>query len=238
VDDTSRAELDTLRTLGLLRKEVVAIHGTALTPAQLGEMGQAGMKLVWSPQSNLALYGATTNIPAALAAGLKVALAPDWTLSGTNNLLAELKVADKLNREQWNGMLSDAQLFAMATSVPADIVGMGDRIGRIAPGFAADLVVVAANGKTPLRAVIDAKQADVLLTVVGGQPMYGAPETLTSLGVSGFDPVTVCGQSRGLLVRDPTVASGGTETLADLQRILSGDGAPLFDLGGSCPAQP
>ncbi len=237
-DDASRAELDHLRALGLVRKEVVAIHGTALTPAQLAEMGQAGMKLVWSPQSNLGLYGATTNVPAALAAGVKVALAPDWTLSGTNNLLAELKVADRINKEQWGGLLSDAQLVAMATTTPAEIASLGEKVGRIAPGFAADLVVVRANGKAPLRALIEAQQADVLLTVVAGQPMYGEPSTLSTLGVTGFDTLSVCGQPRGLLVRDGTVASGGAETLADVTNALLSDGVTPWPLGGQCPTAP
>jgi cytosine/adenosine deaminase-related metal-dependent hydrolase len=236
VDDPSRAELDSLRTLGLLRKEVVAIHGTALTPAQLAEMGQAGMRLVWSPQSNLALYGQTTNIPAALAAGVKVALAPDWTLSGTNNLLAELKVADRINKTQWSGLLSDEQLVAMATSVPAEIAGMQDKLGRIVPGAAADLVVVKKNGKSGHRALIDAQQSDVLLTVVGGQAMYGEPTMLGTLGVTGFDALTVCGEARGLLVRDATVTNGGTETLGDLATTLTNDGVTPWPLEGACPA--
>ncbi len=233
-DDSSRAELDTLRALGLLRKEVVAIHGTALSAAQLNEMGAAGMKLVWSPQSNEVLYGQTTDVPAALKAGLKVALSPDWTPSGTNNLLAELKVADRINKARFGGLLSDAQLFEMATSVPAEIAGMGDKLGRIAPGLAADLVVVRANGKAPLRAVIEAQPTDVVLTVIGGQAMYGEPAMLGSLGVTGFDAVSVCGQPRGLLVRDATVPSGGGESLSDVISTLTSDGVTPWPLDGAC----
>ena len=236
IDDSSRAELDTLRTLGLLRKEVVAIHGTALNTTQLNEMGAAGMKLVWSPQSNLALYGTTTDIPTALKAGMKVALGADWTPSGSNHLLGELKVADKVNRERFGGQLTDQQLFDMATSVPAEIVGLQDKIGRVAPGLAADLVVVRANGKAPLRAVIEAGQADVLLTVIGGQAMYGDTSLLGSLGVTGFDSVSICGQPRGVLTRDATVANFGTETLADVTAKLTSDGVTPWPLEGSCVA--
>lgn len=236
VDDSSRAEVDHLRALGLLRKEVVGIHATALTVEQLQELGRNQMKIVWSPQSNLALYGQTTNIPAALAAGVKVALAPDWTLSGTNNLLAELKVADRINKTQWSGLLSDEQLVAMATTVPAEIAGMQDKLGRIVPGAAADLVVVKKNGKSGHRALIDAQQSDVLLTVVGGQAMYGEPTMLGTLGVTGFDALTVCGEARGLLVRDATVTNGGTETLGDLATTLTNDGVTPWPLEGACPA--
>ncbi len=234
VDDRSRGELDTLRALGLLRKEVVAIHGTGLSAAQLGEMGAAGMKLIWSPQSNLGLYGSTTDIPAALAAGVKVALAPDWTPSGSNHLLAELKVADRINREQWGGLLSDAALVAMATTTPAEIAGYGDRMGQIAAGFAADLVVVKRKGKSALRALIEAEQRDVLLTVVAGKPLYGEVAALEALGVTDFDALSICGEPRGVLVRDATVY-GGSETLADVVSAVTVESAHPWPLDAACP---
>ena len=49
--------------------------------------------MVWSPQSNLRLYGATTLAADALRAGMPVALGADWLPSGSTSLLAELKVA-------------------------------------------------------------------------------------------------------------------------------------------------
>ncbi len=222
VDDLSRRELDKLRSLKLLRKEVVAIHATAMTAEQLAEMGQAGMKLVWSPLSNLALYGATTDIPTALASGIKVALAPDWTPSGSDTLLGELKVADKLNRDRWGSLLSDEQLLAMVTSTPAEIVGFERHLGKIKAGFAADLMVVKSNGHSGARAIIEAKQGDVLLTVIAGKPFYGDANLLSSLGVATFDAIDVCGESRGLVVKDNTVP-GGDETLADVSNILAQD---------------
>src|SRR5439155_7934133 len=91
IDDSSRKEFDYMRSLGLIKPQVVAIHATALTAAQIDEMGAAGMKIVWSPLSNLILYGKTTNIPEALKVGMKVAIAPDWSPSGSANVLGELK---------------------------------------------------------------------------------------------------------------------------------------------------
>jgi hypothetical protein len=105
----------------------------------------------------------------------------------------------------------------------------------VLPGFAADLVVVKRNGKAPHRALIEAQQTDVLLTVVGGQAMYGDPTMLGTLGVTGFDTVQVCGESRGLLVRDPTVTNGGSESLADVMNAFTADGVTPWPLAGACP---
>ena len=101
-----RHEFETIRRLGLLNDATVIVHGMALEPADFAAMRRAGpagpsapndglgAKLVWSPLSNLLLYGHTTNVYDALAKGVTVSLSTDWTPSGSNTLLDELKVAD------------------------------------------------------------------------------------------------------------------------------------------------
>lgn len=78
-----------------LTHATVLIHGTALTHQQLGQVKDAGAKLVWSPQSNLRLYGQTTPAGDALQLGIPVGLGADWLPSGSTSLLAELKVAER-----------------------------------------------------------------------------------------------------------------------------------------------
>jgi N-acetylglucosamine-6-phosphate deacetylase len=34
----------------------------------------------------------------------------------------------------------------MASTIPADLVGLGDRVGRLAPGRVADLVAIGGDG--------------------------------------------------------------------------------------------
>jgi cytosine/adenosine deaminase-related metal-dependent hydrolase len=68
----------------LIRANLVAIHGTALGPNQLRSLRPAG-GLVWSPTSNFLLYGATTDVIAAIEAGVAVAIGCDWAPSGTKN---------------------------------------------------------------------------------------------------------------------------------------------------------
>lgn len=41
--------------------------------------------------------------------------------------------------------MTPAQALATATTIPAELLGMADRLGRIAPGYAADLVAVEGN---------------------------------------------------------------------------------------------
>jgi len=55
-------------------------------------MGRKKAKLIWSPHSNIVLDG-ETNIRGALQHNVVVALAPDWSVTGSDNMLDELKTA-------------------------------------------------------------------------------------------------------------------------------------------------
>ena len=82
-----------LQSQSLLNPKGILIHGVALGESDFQAMAAAGTAMVWSPRSNLELYGTTANIRAAMDAGVEIALAPDWALTGSSNMLDELKVA-------------------------------------------------------------------------------------------------------------------------------------------------
>ena len=72
----------------LLAPQTAIVHGTALGNAEFTKMAATGMKLIWSPKSNLFLYNDTTRIDQAPLAGVStIALAPDWSLGGRSTCL-------------------------------------------------------------------------------------------------------------------------------------------------------
>lgn len=93
-NERSRREFDELVDANLLTTATVIIHGTALSSLQLRDAKDAGAKLVWSPQSNLRLYGETTPAAEALDRGVQIGLGADWLPSGSQSLLAEQKSRD------------------------------------------------------------------------------------------------------------------------------------------------
>lgn len=175
---SSRAEFDELRGKGLLTDATVIVHGVGLAPRDFADMAAApparsdavgdglGAKLVWSPLSNLLLYGTTTSVYDALAAGVVVALGTDWSPSGSTNLLMELKVADRVLRDErllgsrrslvpalssaglsGNDLRSaelalDRLLVEMVTINPAKAIRWDDQVGSIEIGKAADLLAI------------------------------------------------------------------------------------------------
>ena len=87
-----------LRDAGCVGDGLIGIHSTALAADDFREWESLGAgAIVWSPFSNLWLYGGTTDVMAARAAGLRVCLGSDWTPSGTRNVLGELKIAAAWN---------------------------------------------------------------------------------------------------------------------------------------------
>ena len=64
--------------------------------------------MVWSPLSNLLLYGATARVDAAKRAGVRIGLGSDWSPSGSKNLLGELKVAWLYSQHMLRGTVQRA----------------------------------------------------------------------------------------------------------------------------------
>jgi hypothetical protein len=173
VDAFALEEFTFGQSQGLLNPKGVVIHGVALGAPQFQAMAQSGTSLVWSPRSNVTLYGQTADINAALDAGVRVALAPDWAISGSSNMLDELHFADQWNRTHLHGRLTDRQLVDMVTSIPAKEAAIDAQVGAIRPGLRADLLIINGDQDDALRAVIDAGPDDVQLMLIEGVPLYG-----------------------------------------------------------------
>jgi cytosine/adenosine deaminase-related metal-dependent hydrolase len=204
----------------------VGIHATALTPADLGIVDQHGGSIVWSPFSNLALYGDTTKAKDALDLGMKVALGSDWSPTASKNLLNELKVARIWSDEAWKDDqhpgITDEQLVEMVTVTPAEILGWGSRLGSLEPGKLADLFVVSGKAVEAYPHLIEATESDIRLVVIGGIARYGTPALLGKLSPVD-EQAQVAGNQRAfhLDVHDPDPVLGqiglneATATLVD-----------------------
>jgi cytosine/adenosine deaminase-related metal-dependent hydrolase len=209
VDDDSRAEFDRLLDLELVTPATVIIHGTALTDAQLAAVRERGGKLVWSPQSNLRLYGRTTAAARALALGIPTALGADWLPSGSPSLLDEIKIA-RLQLAQQGAPAAPKQLVALLTKEAARVAALDDRLGTLAPGRAADLLVLERHHADPWESVLLADRRSVELVTIGGDIAYGRRAWVEELaGTAGAEPVTAWGKPMALDLSFSVLASDG-----------------------------
>ena len=171
------------KSQNLLSARSAFIHGVALTAADIGKMAERGTGLIWSPRSNMSLYGDTAMITTFKNMGVPIALGSDWLASGSMNILRELQCADYLNQSQYSQAFSDEQLWRMVTATAADLTDTWEKLGRIAPGKVGDLAIfkLKSFAASPHRAVITANPEDVVLTVRGGKPLYGDKALVTGL---------------------------------------------------------
>jgi 5-methylthioadenosine/S-adenosylhomocysteine deaminase len=221
----SRDEFGDLVDAKLLTDATVVIHGTALTDDSLGELKDAGGKLVWSPQSNLRLYGQTTPAAKALELGIPMGLGADWLPSGSQSLLAELSVARRtLARQGASGETVDRKLVRMVTSEAAEIAGVGDELGVLAEGRPADVLVLERRFEDPWENVLAASPSWVELVTIGGDLAYGradwvGPRTDSAL----YEPLVAWGKQ---MLLDTSFAAAGPSAdggaLGEIRKKLTG----------------
>jgi N-acetylglucosamine-6-phosphate deacetylase len=64
------------------------------------------------------------------------------TLAGTNTLAGSTLTLDEAFRRAIAAGIEPTEAVAALTSTPAEVLGLGDRLGQLRPGYAADLVVM------------------------------------------------------------------------------------------------
>jgi 5-methylthioadenosine/S-adenosylhomocysteine deaminase len=222
-DELARRTYTDLRDNGLLRAPLVAIHALALRAPDLRVLRGAGAKLVWSPFSNLLLYGQTLDLRALLASRARFAIGCDWAPSGSRNLLHELKVARHVVRVQGlEASLGGERLVRAVTADAAAILGWSRHVGAVRPGAMADLLVVAGSEGDDYARLIDATERDVRLVVVHGTTRYGERRLMESLDATPGQPLEtleVDGTQKAFQLASPASPLNGL-TLAEATRVL------------------
>ena len=199
VNSIAEREYQSARKCGCLQRDFVAIHTNAVNPGDYDSWTEPGT-IVWSPFSNLWLYGTTTDVPSAIAKGISVCVGSDWGPSGTRNVLGEVKVASLVNkRKGWK--LSNFELVRMITCAPGDALlrAWGVQVGRLQADALGDVVVIAADaGADPFDVTLAATERDVQLVVVGGRALYGDSQLMKAAKATTPSSITVAGIKRTL----------------------------------------
>jgi hypothetical protein len=207
----------------LLSPHTTIVHGTDFTAAQFMQMGQAGMKLVWSPKSNVFLYGATAKIDVAIASGVQIiALGPDWSLGGSVNLLDELAFAAAWDDNHMGNVLTNERLFRMVTLDAAKALGWDSLLGSLEVGKRADLALVAGDPADPYGSVVKLRPAGVQLVMVDGRALYGDAGLIAAgAPVPGCETISVCNASKFLCAAETSTVNLLNQTFAQVVQNLT-----------------
>lgn len=175
---TGLATIRFLERVGLLGPDVVLAHCVWLDDDEVGLLASTRSTVCHCPGANLKLASGIADVPRLRTAGIRVALGADGP--PCNNRLsafAEMSLAATLHGLRHGPRAVGAwDALAMATTAGAAALGLGDRVGVLRPGAAADLVVVDVDGWSCLpagdaasRLVYGAGAGDVRHTVVAGR---------------------------------------------------------------------
>ena len=158
LDDAAACEFDQLDALGCIAANTLIVHGVALDHARRQRLLEARAGLIWCPASNLHLFDETADVGDLIEHG-RVALGTDSRLSGSRDLLTELKVAREV------GGLDERTLESLVTISSARLLRLADR-GVLRAGAVADIVVL------PPMPLSTATRADIRLVMIGGEMRY------------------------------------------------------------------
>jgi len=238
-DPALHSEYDDLKEAGCIHPQLIGIHCTALGSQQLTDWGRTPGTVVWSPFSNIWLYGDTTDVLEARRRGLLVCLGSDWGPSGTRNLLGELKVASLWNDTSLGGALSDRDLTAMVTVNPGAALARcwGRDSGVLRPGALADVMVTARREDDVHRNLLRCDERHVRLVVVGGRPAYGNTSLMRAAGARGLEAITVAGVRRSLVMQLPDELVPADPVLADQANQSWADGLATMQAVVDDPAE-
>ena len=214
---------------------LVAIHANGLAATDFRILAKNRVGLVWSPLSNLLLYGGTADVAAAHAAG--VPLGARFRLVAERQPQPARRAQGRADRQcgRCHRLRSGTVTsVAMATRVPATTLGWDGAIGTVGDGKLADLVVVAGTGGTRTTTCCVPRTGTSRLSSSTAWLVSANTDLMTGIAPdAAFEAVRIGGRDRRLLLAEADVdpVIGGL-TLAAARASLTDALADLASLAG------
>ncbi|MGI5849633.1 MAG: amidohydrolase family protein [Christensenellales bacterium] len=169
-------------SLGLLDVPVMAAHCVWVDDADMAIMAQKKVHVLSCPRSNLKLGSGIARTEKILGHGINVSVGTDSAASNNNlSMMEEMTLLALLQKGvNQNAMLIPAKTaIKIATINGARALGIDDKTGSLEAGKQADIIIINTEGiryspKTDLlnHMVYSGSDADVILTMVGGDILY------------------------------------------------------------------
>jgi cytosine/adenosine deaminase-related metal-dependent hydrolase len=167
---------------GLLSPSLVAAHCVHLTDDEIALLAEHGVAVAHCPRSNALLGCGIAPLRELRGRGVRIGLGTDSPASTPSlDMFEELRFAimTARARERSPDALTASDALELATLAGARALGLGDEVGSLTPGKAADVTVVTLTGspfdpvEDPVTAVVLGGSPDrVVATLVAGEERY------------------------------------------------------------------
>ena len=129
--------------LGLVGPDFTAAHGVWLDDEDMKRLGGRGASVAHNPGSNMRLGSGLADMRRMLDHGVNVGIGTDGANCSDNlNMYEAMRLASLVSKVQgpdWQRWITTREVLQAATVGSAKALGFGDKIGRLAPGYKADI---------------------------------------------------------------------------------------------------
>jgi 5-methylthioadenosine/S-adenosylhomocysteine deaminase len=191
LDKRGLTPIQVLRDTGVLSVPALIAHGCGLLPQDIELLAnhRATVGIAHAPKTYLKLAMGITPIRALRRAGIPVGLATDGAVSNnTLDLFESLRLMTLMQKHEAmdSEVMPISEALDIATRGSAATLGLGDRIGTLAPGYQADLILVDTRGahwqpphNLTAGLVYSARASDVDTVMVDGRVIMRERRLLT-----------------------------------------------------------
>lgn len=184
-----RTPIQVLEQTGVLEHRAIVAHGCGVTDDDIKILADHRAGVAHAPKTYLKLAMGTTPVIALREAGVPVGLATDGAVSNnTLDLWESMRLMAMVQKDRARApeAMTLAETLHVATRGSAAVYGLPDTIGHLAPGFAADVILVDVSGvhcqplhSIPATLVYATRASDVQTVVVGGRVIMRDRKLLT-----------------------------------------------------------
>lgn len=182
--------IQVLLETGILECPTIIAHGCGILAEDIAILSQAErVGVAHAPKTYLKLGMGLTPIAALREAGIAVGLATDGAVSNnTMDIFESMRLMTLLQKHEARDpeVMPIAEALEITSAGSAAVVGLEDKIGRLARGFLADIILVDMSGVhvQPLHSVTatllyNTRASDVQTVLVNGRVLMRDRELLT-----------------------------------------------------------
>lgn len=192
IDGAARNELVcALSPYNFVLAKTTLFHGSGLLTSDLAAVVTSRAKMIWTPRSDIFLYGDTLRVTTAKRLGLRVGLGNDWVATGSMNMLREMRCVQHLDDTYLDHVFDDWDIWMLATTYNAEALGRDPLIGTLRVGAFGDIAIFDGREQGGPAAVIEAKPQGVNLVLRAGVVQYGDATIVDALRAQ-CDAFDVC----------------------------------------------
>lgn len=164
-----------------LGPDLLAAHSIHLTDEEIKTLAAHDVRVLHNPLSNMRLASGVIRLPELKKAGVQVGLGLDGGANDTSDMFNTMRTAVGLQRAKTlraDVFPTVSDVLRMATVDGAKLLGLFERIGSLAPGKQADLIILnpgtvnfAPRWDWPSQIVFNAQQQNVEWVFVAGKAL-------------------------------------------------------------------